>query len=159
MYNIPNDLMDAFARLPDVLEGLLRGYPEETLRAARGGDENWSVIEVLCHLRDAEEYALARNRAMRDQADPALPAYDQEQLAIERQYAKANLQDTLRAFVNLRQLHLAELTALPLGDWKRTGQHKEQGRITILAHTLHMVSHDLVHAAQIARQLNQIPRA
>ncbi len=79
MYNIPNDLIDAFARLPDVLEGLLHGYPEETLRSARGGDENWSVIEVLCHLRDAEEYALARNRAMRDQNDPVLPTYDQEQ--------------------------------------------------------------------------------
>ena len=47
MYNIPRDLLDAYERLPDILEGLLRGYPEEALRTARGGDENWSVIEVL----------------------------------------------------------------------------------------------------------------
>lgn len=158
MYNIPQDLLDGYEKLPDILIGLLRHHPEDALRNARGGDENWSVIEVLCHLRDAEEYALARNRAMRDQLNPSLLPYDQEQLAIERGYAKANLQDTLQTFVNLRRTHLAELAALAPADWERTGQHTEQGQITILTHTLHMISHDLVHAAQIARQLDPISR-
>ena len=158
MYNIPQDLLDGYEKLPAILTGLLRDYPEDVLRNARGGDENWSVIEVLCHLRDAEQYALARNRAMRDQVDPPLPPYDQEALAIEREYAKANLKDTLQVLTALRRMHLAELAALAPADWERTGQHQEQGQVTILTHTLHMISHDLVHAAQIARQLDQISK-
>ncbi len=37
-----------------------------------------------------------------------------------------------------------------------TGLHEEQGRITISDYILHMVSHDTIHAAQIARQLQQV---
>jgi hypothetical protein len=48
---------------------------------------------------------------------------------------------------------MAELAALAPHDWERTGRHAELGRITIASHTLHIVSHDLVHAAQLARQL------
>ncbi len=158
MYNVPQDVLDAYEKLPDILTGLLRDFPEDVLRNAGGGDENWSVLEVLCHLRDAEQFALARNRAMRDQVDPPLPPYDQEQLAIEREYAKANLKDTLQVLFTLRRLHLTELAALAPADWARTGQHQEQGQLTILAHTQHMLCHDLLHAAQIARQLSQLPK-
>ena len=79
-------------------------------------------------------------------------------MAIERDYARATLKDALQVFINLRRMHLIELAALAPTDWERTGQHAEQGQITILAHTQHMISHDLVPAAQIARQLDQISK-
>jgi DinB superfamily len=94
-------------------------------------------------------------RAMRDADEPPLPAYDQDQWAIERNYAAADLREALAAFLSLRARHIAELAALPPDAWERPGLHSEQGRITIWAHTLHLVSHDSIHAAQIARQLGQ----
>jgi hypothetical protein len=153
MYDTPRDLLDAFRAAPEVLEALLRSCTQEQAQAARGGDENWSVVEVVCHLRDAEERGIERMRSMRDEVTPLLPGYDQEAWARERNYATADLRAALDAFLRLRKTHIAELAALAPDDWERTGQHEEQGRITIGAHTQHLISHDFVHAAQIARQL------
>jgi hypothetical protein len=155
MYNIPGDLLDAFRATPAIVEALLRDCTQEQAAAARGGDEGWSVVEVVCHLRDAEERGLERMRAMRDQDGPFLPGYDQDQWARERNYAAADLRAALAALLRSREVHIAELTALPPEAWERAGHHEEQGRITISAHTLHLVSHDAMHAAQIARQLGQ----
>jgi hypothetical protein len=156
MYDIPKDLLDAFRATPAVYEALLAGVTEEQARTARGGDENWSVVEIVCHLRDAAQRALERMQAMRDANEPFLPGYDQDAWARERNYARANLRDALAEFLQIRAQQIAELEALPPDAWERTGMHEEQGRITVTAHTLHLVSHDLVHAAQIARQLGQV---
>lgn len=154
MYDTPKDLLDALRAAPTVLEALLQDCTQEQAQGAKGGDEGWSVVEVICHLRDAEERALERMRAMRDQADPFLPGYDQERWAQERNYAAAQLRVALAAFTRFRSQHVADLAALAPDGWERTGQHSELGRITVASHTLHIVSHDLVHAAQIARQLS-----
>jgi hypothetical protein len=152
MYDTRKELIDALSATRAVLEALIRSCTPEQAKQARGGDENWSVVEVVCHLRDAEERALERMRAMRDEDEPFLAGYDQEQWARERNYAAADLNAALDGFVRFRMQHIAELQALPHDAWERVGQHSEQGRITIRAHTLHMVSHDAVHAAQLARQ-------
>ncbi len=153
MYDTRQDLLDAFRASPQALEGVLRNCTPEQAHNARGGDENWSVVEVVCHLRDAEERALERMRAMRDQTDPFLPGYDQAVWAKERKYAEADLNKVFADYKRLRAVHLAELEALPPAGWAREGRHEEQGQITIENHTWHLVSHDLIHAAQIARQL------
>jgi hypothetical protein len=154
MYDEIQDSLDAFKATSDTLQGLLRD-PAARARAstARGGDENWSVVEVLCHLRDAEERALERMRLMRDSVNPHLAGYDQAQWAVERNYATARLDDALAGFQQFRAAHFAELAALRPEQWERTGVHEERGTITILNHTLHLVSHDAIHLAQIARQL------
>src|SRR5438309_3404860 len=112
MYNTPGDLLDAFHAMPEVLVKTLEGCTQEQAQAARGGDENWSVVEVVCHLRDAEERALERMRLMRDEDDPFLEGYDQEAWARERNYAGADLRDALATFLRLRAQHIAELEAL-----------------------------------------------
>ena len=153
MYDTAGDLLDAFRAAPETLQYLLRGVSDGQARVARGGDENWSVIEILCHLRDAEERGLERMRAMRDTEEPGLAGYDQAQWAIERNYSAAHLAEALAEFLRFRALHVAELAALPIEDWQRTGQHAEMGTITITDQTLHLVCHDAIHLAQIARQL------
>src|ERR671936_578067 len=99
MYNVHGDLLDAFRAMPEVLVKTLEGCTQEQAQAARGGDEDWSIVEVVCHLRDAEERGLERMRAMRDQDDPPLAAYDQDQWARERNYAAADLREALDAFL------------------------------------------------------------
>jgi hypothetical protein len=153
MYDTRQDLLDAFGATPDTLHGLLRGCTPEQAFTARGGDENWSVVEVICHLRDADESALQRMRLMRDEENPRLAAYDQEAWAVERDYATADLPTAVTTFIQGRTIYVQELASLTEADWQRTGQHEEEGQITILSHTLHQVSHDAVHLAQIARQL------
>jgi hypothetical protein len=93
---------------------------------------------------------------MRDQDHPKITGYDQEALARERNYSEADPQAALNAFAGFRERHIAALAALSAEGWERTGVHGEFGQITIFAHTLHKVSHDAIHCAQIARQLLSI---
>ena len=88
MYDTNRDLIDALAAGPDALEGMLTGVDADLARRARGGDEGWSVVEVVCHLRDAEERAAERMRAIRDEDDPRIAGYDQDAWAMERDYAR-----------------------------------------------------------------------
>lgn len=154
MYDLHHDVLDALKSTPETLAGLLAGVGREQARAARGGDENWSVLEVVCHLRDAEEISLQRTQAMRDQDSPQIIGYDQEALARQRDYRSADLQAALDGFTAFRQQHLAVLAALRPEQWDRAGQHNEIGRITIFEMCVHKAAHDAVHCAQIARQLN-----
>ncbi len=153
MYNLPNDLVDALKATPETLTGLLNGIGNEETRSARGGDENWSVVEVICHLRDAEEFFIKRYQAMRDQENPVIIGYDQAALAIERSYKNADLAAALEGFKTFRQHTITELSKLTTDQWQRSGQHNEMGQITILAQAIHHASHDAIHCAQIARQL------
>ncbi len=156
MYNLAHDLLDALQATPEVLEALLAGYTQEQATAARGGDEGWSVVEVVCHLRDAEEQALSRLHLMRDTPGPVIAAYDQERWARERNYTETSLHEAMAAFTRLRAQQVAELAKLSPQERERSGQHEEQGTITISSHTLHIVAHDALHAAQIARQLKSV---
>ena len=156
MYNIPEDLLDAYRAAPEIFTAVLEGCTQEEAREAKGGDEGWSVVEVMCHLRDAEERSLERVRRMRAEDNPFLEGYDQEAWARERNYAAADLRKSFADYVRYRKQHIAELEALAPADWERPGRHEERGDITISAHTAHIVAHDAQHAAQIARQLKAV---
>jgi uncharacterized damage-inducible protein DinB len=153
MYDLQHDLLDAFQATPETLTGLLDGVDNEEARSARGGDENWSVVEVLCHLRDAEEFFIKRFQAMRDQDNPVIAGYDQEALARERNYKDSDIKAALASFSAFRRQLISELSILTPEQWQRTGQHNELGQITIFAQSVHHVTHDAIHCAQIARQL------
>ena len=155
MYDLNRDLLDALKATPEALTSLLAGVSEAQARSAKGGDENWSVVEVVCHLRDAEEISLQRTEAMCDQDNPLIAGYDQEALARERNYREADLRSALAGFISFRQRHIVALSALTAEQWERSGQHNEIGQITIFAYALHKASHDAIHCAQIARQLAQ----
>jgi hypothetical protein len=153
MYNSSRELIEALTGTPDILKTLLHALTPEQARRMRGGDENWSVVEIVCHLRDTEEFALQRMRAIRDHNTPLLTGFDQEAWATERNYAAATLSKAFEAFLHQRTQHLAELKALSPQQWERSGRHQQHGLTTISNHTLHMVWHDAIHTAQIARQI------
>ena len=77
MYNTPQDLLDALQATPDTLQALLRDVTHAQAAVAHGGDENWWVVEVVCHLRDTEERGLERMRRMGDTSNPKIAGYDQ----------------------------------------------------------------------------------
>jgi DinB superfamily len=152
MYDVPTESLTALRATPTILRRLLAGLTQDHAGALRGGDEGWSILEVVCHLRDAEERALERMRSMRDMDEPRIAGYDQEAWARERRYADDDLQAACDAFLEHRRRHIAELEALEPAAWERAGLHDEQGRVTIASHTLHIAAHDATHLAQIARQ-------
>src|SRR5579871_6029384 len=102
MYDTNKDLMDALTTAPDIFVGLLANVTQEQAQQARGGNEDWSIVEVMCHMRDAEQRGLERMQEMRDKDNPFLPGYDQDAWARDRNYAAADLHDALAAFLKIR---------------------------------------------------------
>jgi len=153
LYDLPHDLLDALQATPETLNGLLAGIGAAQVRSTYGGEENWSVVEVICHLQDAEEFFIRRFQAMRDQDNPVIVGYDQEALARQHNYQDADFQASLVSFVTFRRQAISELSKLTSEQWQRTGRHTDLGQITIIAQVIHHVAHDAIHCAQIARQL------
>jgi DinB superfamily len=144
-----DDELAALTATPVILRSLLA----EGRESRPAGDEDWTAAEVVAHLRDAEEFRLLRCRRMRDENEPFIAAFDQEQLARDRDYPSTDLAEALEAFERLRSRVLQLLAALDDRAWQRAGLHEENGRITIEAHIRHAISHDLVHLRQIAESL------
>ncbi len=147
-----DDILEALIGAPPVLARLVRGLSDEDLRAGHDAD-NWSIKEVLVHLRDAEQVALERFTRMAREDHPYLPAYDQEAYARDRRYQDADAHAALNEFRDLRHRTVELFRGLKEADLDRTGRHEETGRITLRGHVEHIIAHDLNHLGQIARAL------
>lgn len=147
------ELIAKYRAAPDILRGLVAGITDDDARVGGGGDDAWSIVEVVCHLRDAEERSLERTRRMRDQHVPLLQAYDEQELAAHGRYHEQSLAAAAPAFSALRAEHVRELAALDTQQWSRTATHNQMGTLTIETINQHMTFHDAVHLAQIARRV------
>lgn len=152
MYDSRQDVLEGLRSTPAVLERL-----SASLSGSQGPADGWNVAEVVWHLRDAESRALDRMRAMRDQVNPFLPAYDQAALAREGRYADRAVPVGVSEFAVLRRAMIAELEALRPEEWDRIGRHEEAGTITILNQAIHLAGHDLNHLAQLAALMVKTP--
>ncbi|MFN8559519.1 MAG: DinB family protein [Dehalococcoidia bacterium] len=147
-----DDIVAALEATPPVLARLVHGLSDEALRAGHG-DDRWAIKEVIWHLRDADEVSLERFSRMAGEEAPFLPAYDQEAYARDRRYLDADAAAGLTAFAAIRGRTVSLFRGLSPADLARPGRHEETGPITIGGLAEHVISHDLVHLAQIARTL------
>ena len=148
-----SELLNIYRSTPTALRALLSKVPDATARTTGQGEEAWSIVEIVCHLRDAEAKVLERLNLMRDQENPFLAAYDQAAVAEASGYRTQSLDDALADFIRLRQEQISILEAFDEAQWVRTGMHEEAGQITIQGQTMHIAAHDVVHLAQIGRRI------
>jgi len=120
------EILKTLRAAPVVLRALVRGADEARLRR-RGAPGEWAIIEVVAHLADTEERALARVRRMLSEDNPYLDPFDQEALAGQRRYLDWDLHGELDRLERLRREHVAELEALAAPGWERTGRHGQHG--------------------------------
>src|SRR5215207_8743650 len=115
------ELIEINRATPVILRSLVRGLDREAAR--RAGDGEWSVIQVIAHLADAEERAVERVRVMSSEDQPQLFGYDQEELAARRGYLEMDLGEQLDRFERLRAERADALSALDAAGWSRLGHH------------------------------------
>ncbi len=142
--------LEVLRATPARLKAALKGVPKKLLlwRPAPG---KWSILEIVCHMRDMEREAyLGRYERILAENDPKLPDIEGEALAIERDYRSQGLSAVLRDWAGLRKQSLKLLKGVKGPDWQRVGVHSTAGRLSMEdLLRRHAVGNDEAHLGQI----------
>jgi hypothetical protein len=120
--------------------------------------KEWSVVEVLAHLLDAEITLGFRVRSVAAEPGGPLVAWDQEKWAAGLHHRRADPKATLAAFTALRANTVAQLRRLTPRQRRAAGRHPEYGRLRIDQILHHWAEHDLIHLEQIESTLATLAR-
>ena len=142
--------LETLAATPTALKEALRGVPRKLLLFTPAPGK-WSILEILCHLRDMErEGYLERYTRILAENEPRLPDLNGDALAIERDYRGQKAGEVLRDWMRLRRESLRLLKRSKPEQWRRAGIHETAGRLTIDDFVVrHAVGNDTAHLAQI----------
>ncbi len=142
------DLLERYRRGAEVVAVATTGASGSQLdfQPAPG---KWSVRQILGHLADAELIAAARFRRVIAEDNPRLLAYDQEAWAARLHYEKRRFSDTLEMFRRLRADNFQMLQAQDEETFGRTGNHEENGVVSLLDLVRGYIEHTEKHAAQM----------
>ncbi len=148
---IENTLAEMDRAADDFVE-ILRGVSEAVL-SRRPDEKNWSAKEIICHVRDTEEYFLTRFQMILSFAEPKFSPADAGRWAAERQYLRNDVGESLAAFRQRRRETLAFVKGIKPEEWGRTCIHAVRGRMTLRDYLNLLAGHDKNHMDQIKRAL------
>ena len=116
----------------------------------RSQDTEWSLTEVMCHLRDVEaEIHQTRFTAVLNENDVFLAGVSADDWAVSRKYRDQDGVEAIADFLTARERTITLLEKLSPEMWDRFGVHAFFGRTT-LHELLFLVSrHDELHWEQI----------
>jgi len=143
--------LERFRRGAELLAVVLTGVfgEEEDFTTAPG---KWSIRQVVAHLADAELVGAHRFRQVIAEDTPTLMAFDQNAWAHNLDYARRKPKQSLETFRRLRAENYDLLKGLPESAFDRTGNHSQNGIVTLRQ----MLDGFAGHAESHARQLQEI---
>ncbi|MCX6631725.1 MAG: DinB family protein [Candidatus Solibacter sp.] len=147
-------LLERFRRGPEVLAMVLTGVfgEEEDFVTAPG---KWSIRQIVAHLADAELVGAHRLRQVIAEDKPTLIAFDQDAWTKNLDYARRKPKQSLETFRRIRAENYELLKEVAPDAWERTGNHTENGPMTLRR----LVDGYAVHAEAHSRQLQEIREA
>jgi hypothetical protein len=140
-------------KTPVILKTILSGVTQERAQQATDGPGGWSVVEVMCHLRDWEPVFQERVRLILETNNAQLPHYDQEEMAKKGNYASENLQAAFDTYLARRRELVSQLLTLTDDQWQRRGSHPRMGDHSMIDLAGNAALHDLNHIEQIVLAL------
>ena len=130
------------------MDHLYRTASEDVLNY-HPAEAEWSFVEILCHLRDADgDVNFQRFREAFQNENPFLPSIDTHAWVTARNYRQENAQQALHGFFQKR-IDFVQLLESFKGDWwQKTARHSVFGP-TCLAELLSFITtHDRIHIRQ-----------
>lgn len=117
----------------------------------------WSVLECIAHISDAELVIAGRYRWILAHETPDIQPYDQD-LWVDRFHAASDetADELLAWFEPLRAADLALWRRTPVADRSRYGLHRERGPESYELTFKLTAGHDLFHVDQARRTLEQV---
>jgi DinB family protein len=149
-----DDPADIQASTPARIRALLSVAGDRA--TARPAAREWSVLECVAHITDAELVASGRYRWILAHDEPALIGYDQD-LWVDRLHAPIEPADELLAFFEpMRAANLALWARTPDEGRERFGVHAERGPESYRLTFVLIAGHDRFHLAQAERALDAV---
>jgi hypothetical protein len=143
-----NEAIERLAAMPAFLEAALEAASREEL-AFRPGEEEFSLLEHACHLRDLErEGYLARVQRILAEDTPALEGFDGAAIARERDYLSQDARAAARDFAHARRSLTALLAAASAEQLRRPATFGGR-RITLEDLVGMILEHDRGHREEI----------
>jgi DinB family protein len=137
------------ARMPAAVDALVAGL-DDTAARTRPAPEEWSPVEILCHLRDEETEDFGARLAVIAEGGSGFAPIDPERWARERNYREAALADAEGAWRARRRATLQRLAAMApeaAAGSRALGRSGTLSGFDVLAA---WVAHDRLHLAQLA---------
>ena len=139
---------------PDELAAVVKGQTEEEL-ARRPDPKNWAPTEVICHLRDNEEWFLTRLKLIMLANEPYFITTSPDREAEDRQYLRNDPFLALQTFARRREATLEFYRQLEPAHWERVGIHVDlRGRRSLDEFLTVIAWHDDNHLDQLRRAVD-----
>jgi hypothetical protein len=133
---------------PAVLQSLTANLTPDMWILERSAAE-WAMIELVCHLRDAErEVHAAQLTALAESPVPFVARPDAAVWAKQRRYLGEDGPASVRAFTAARVQALNRLESIPDSHWAKPARHAIFGPTTFLEVIGFMADHDRLHLQQ-----------
>lgn len=143
--------IDQLRNAINTLTFICKNIRQAEANSLRDGDEGWTVLQVVGHLRDFEAIFLERVNITLNEEHGALPFPSPEGLVEANRYNEKQLSDVLQDWTTLRLQYIAVLEGISdEADWSRTALHPTRGEFSIDDQVLLCVWHDINHFEQIA---------
>jgi hypothetical protein len=146
-------IIETLKHLPDAVEAEIEGLSDAVLRR-RPAEDEWSIKEIVGHMRDYAEVWSKRLYQVWAQNDPVFVSFDGKEYVRERGYQDSALAGVI-AEMRAHRLKTVDLLSHAV-DWSRLGQQPGVGRRTLKQFAERLIDHDNEHLAQI-RTLKAAP--
>jgi len=155
VFSTPESLVAVMISTPAAISGLLKraSGPDLTRRPI---PNEWSLTEIICHLRDTElEVNLPRLRMLLELDEPFIPARAIAEWAKERSYNDQDFPQALIDFTSARMQLVDSLRGLTV-EWQRRARHAIFGPTDLHELVKFMAEHDKLHIRQIWSTMDQL---
>lgn len=160
-FSRPETLIALMLSTPAVISGLLPSLSKREQAAGldmrrRPVPNEWSLTEILCHLRDTElEINLPRLRMLLELNEPFIPARDTDSWAVTRDYKNQNAAQAMQVFMSAR-METVDLMRGLTNEWTRKARHAIFGPTDLQELVKFMGEHDKLHIRQICSTIGQL---
>lgn len=149
-------IMAIHSSTPAVMNGLLRSLNAEEWKRKPSASE-WTVTELLCHLRDTErEIHLMQLKLFNGRDVPFIPRPDTGVWASQRDYLHEDGPTALKEFHAARKATADILRNTSETGWERKARHAIFGPTNFREIAGFMIDHDRMHVQQVWSILKKI---
>ena len=152
-----DDPAEVAAGTASAVQALLKDAGSDLNR--RPAASEWSALELVGHLLDAEIVMSGRYRWTISQDKPPLPGYDQDQWVARLRHNEAQPEQLLAAFSALRSANLRLWRQSSAADRDRVAMHSERGPESYDLMFRMLAGHDRFHLNQMRDTLQTVRAA